>query len=291
MITEEFSWGDYEKKVYKAICDAFPESDISFDDSILGIYSKAERQVDFAIRHNVAGKRILGIVDCKYYNKNIDVKMVESFIGMMQDVNANFGFLVTNNGYSQAAKNRVKFSNLKLDVLEVNELKEIEITADYFLNQNIKGLQLSKAEFLRRGKQNTNFFDEEKSDYKKRRIVFKEGYANYEFYAFKKLFESIARAFRDFEQLEHVEVFIPAKKNDASTSHQDIKYLYSVNTSKHKFVEFMNLNFDHLREDIKNWRSDFINTTSSSKTNIGKFASQFVTSKKYTDYESIVFNK
>ncbi|MCS4164770.1 hypothetical protein M2419_001851 [Sphingobacterium sp. BIGb0116] len=290
METKEFRWQDYEKKVFDTLSIAFPESNISFDDLILGIYSKAERQIDFAIRDNMAGKKILGIADCKYYNKNINIKMVESFIGMMQDVNANFGFLITNRGYSQAAKNRVRYSNLKLDVLELNELNEIEITADYFLNQNIKGLQLSKSEFLRRGKQNSSFFDEEKSDYKKRRIVFKEGYANYEYHAFKKLFESTGRSFRDFENLEHIKVFIPAKKNDESTDYKDVMFLYSININKQQFEEFTNLSFENLRNNIKDWRSDFINANIT-KTYIIEFADRFVTSTQYSDYSSIKFNK
>ncbi|MBF4486226.1 restriction endonuclease [Flavobacterium sp. CSZ] len=152
-------WKKYETKLFDFFKQTYPECEIEFDDSIFGIYSKIERQIDFAIRGNLAGKRILGIVDCIYYSKKIDIKTVESFIGIMQDVNANFALMITNRGYSQAAKNRVKYSNLKLDILQFNELNEIEPTVDYFFNQNIKGLELSKSEFYRRNRQNTAYFD------------------------------------------------------------------------------------------------------------------------------------
>ena len=284
MSVKNNDWRKYELNIFNTIKSAFPDSEIEFDDAILGIYSKVERQVDFAIRKTIAGKRILGVVDCKYFGKNIDLKIVESFIGMIEDLNANFGILITNNGYSKAAKNRVKFSNLKLDVLAVDELNEIIITSDYFINQNIKGLQLSRSEFLRRGKQNSGWFDEEKSDYKKRRIVFKEGYANYQPHAIKKIYESIARSFRDFEQLEFIEVHIPAKKND------ETKHIFSAKFSKQAFENFTKLDFDYLREDINFWRDGFVNTVIS-KEFVEEFKSNYVKENKYEDYRLIEFDK
>ncbi|MGJ1435627.1 restriction endonuclease [Sphingobacterium siyangense] len=284
MSVNNSDWKKYEVNIYNTIRTAFPDSEIEYDDAILGIYSKVERQVDFAIRKTIVGKRVLGVVDCKYFGKNIDLKIVESFIGMIEDLNANFGILITNKGYSQAAKNRVKFSNLKLDVLAVNELNEIIITSDYFINQNIKGLQLSRSEFLRRGKQNSSWFDEVKSDYKKRRIVFKEGYANYQTHAIKKIYGTIARSFRDFEQLESIEVHIPAKKNDES------KYIFSTRFTKQSFENFTKINFDYIREDIKFWREEFVNSRIT-KEFIEAFESNYVKEFKYEDYYLIEFEK
>ncbi len=255
-------WKEYEQKLFDFLKESYPECEIEFNDSIFGIYSKVERQIDFAIRGNLAGKRILGIVDCKYYSKNINVKAVESFIGMMQDVNANFGFMITNQGYSQAAKNRVKNSNLKLDVLAFNELNEIELSVDYFFNQNIKGLQLSKYEFFRRNKQNTGYFDEGKSDYRKRVIYYKEGFADTEYFAFKKLLENAVRTFRDFEQLQNIKLFIPSNKCDSITNFINKKYLYSCDISRHEVESFLNTNIDYLRDDILIWRKDFLNQIS-----------------------------
>ncbi|WP_313578704.1 restriction endonuclease [Chishuiella sp.] len=267
-------WKEYELKLFDFLKEIYPKCEIEYDDSIFGIYSNVERQIDFAIRGNLAGKRILGIVDCKYYNKNINVKIIESFIGMMQDVNANFGFMITNQGYSQAAKNRVKNSNLKLDVLKFNELNEIELTLDYFFNQNIKGLQLSKSEFFKRNKQNTGYFDVEKSNYKKRVIYYREGFANTEYFAFKKLLENSVRAFRDFELLQDISLFIPANKCDSSTNFADKKYLYSCKITKYEIEKFLNTNIDYLRDDIINWRTDFIDKIS--KDIIMNFANLYI---------------
>lgn len=267
-------WKEYEEKIFDFLKETYPECEIEYDDSIFGIFSKIERQIDFAIRGFLAGKRILGIVDSKYYNKKIDVKVIESFIGMMQDVNANFGFMITNQGYSQAAKNRVKNSNLKLDVLKFNELNEIDLTVDYFFNQNIKGLQLSKSEFNRRNKQNTIFFDEDKSNYKKRLIYYKEGFVNSEYYAFKKLFENSVRLFRDFEQLDFVKLVIPLNKCDETTNYIEKKYLYSCAIERHVIEKFINIKIDYLRDDIINWRKDFLGNIS--KEDVFKFADLYV---------------
>ena len=273
-------WKEYEEKLFTSLKNIYTECEIEYDESIFGIYSNVERQIDFAIRGNLAGKRILGIVDCKYYNKNIDVKIIESFIGMMQDVNANFGFMITNQGYSQAAKNRVKNSNLKLEVLRFNELNEIELSIDYFFNQNIKGLQLSKFEFIRRNKQNTAYFDEDKSDYKKRRVYYKEGFASTEYFAFKKLLENSVRAFRDFEQLKNIELFIPANKCDISTNYIERKYIAGCGVNRNEIEFFLNTNIDYLREDIINWREIFLDQIS--KELVFNFAKLFV--KEYKNY-------
>lgn len=261
-------WKEYEKKLYEKLSEIYPDCEIEFNDSIFGLYSRTERQIDFSIRGNVAGRKVLGIVDAKFYNKNVDVKVVESFIGMTEDVNANFGLIITNKGYSKSAKNRVKFSNLKLDVLELNEMNEIDISVDYFFNQTIKGLQLSKYEFFKRGKYNTNYFDEVKSDYGKRILYFKEGFAITEYYAFKKLLESTTRIFRDFDQLDRINVFIPANKNNEK------KTLYSCTLNRNQLEEFLKLNIDFLREDIKYWRNEFLGKLN--KDLVLEFANLFV---------------
>lgn len=267
-------WKEYERKLYQFLKDTYPDCEIDFDDSIFGIYSKAERQIDFAIRGNLAGKRILGIVDCKYYKKNIDVKIIESFIGMMQDVNANFGFMITNQGYSNAAKNRVINSNLKLDVLNFDELNEIKLGVDYFFNQNIKGLQLSKSEFFKRNKQNTSYFDEHKSDYKKRIIYFKEGFAETEYFVFKKLLENSVKVFRDFEQLNNMKLIIPVLKRDITTNYIEKQSLYYCDVNKYEIEKFIKISISHLRDDITNWRKDFLEIIS--KTIIQNFGNEYV---------------
>ncbi len=117
-------WRKYEKEIFDAFCSFYPDAKISFDQRLLGRYSKIERQIDVLIEGRIAGKNIRLIVDGKYYGENIDVKEVESFISMAEDVNATQGILVTSKGYSQAATNRAYYgpSDIELDILNFDEL-------------------------------------------------------------------------------------------------------------------------------------------------------------------------
>lgn len=271
------NWKEYEKEVFNALREIYPNCEIEFNDSIFGIFSLAERQIDFAIRGTIASETILGIVDCKYYNENVDVKDVESFIGMVQDVNANFRILITKKGYSLAAKNRVKYSNLKLEVLTPNELNEIDISVDYFFNKLIKGLRLSKYEFFKRWSRNTGYFDSVKSNYQQRSLVFKEGFANTEFYAQKKTLESCVRAFRDFDRLDKIKITIPANKHNYKTGLDDLKTEFNCTITRNEIERFLKLNIDELRDDIRIWRKSFLGELT--KEIISNFARTYIKAK------------
>ena len=278
MSIEDKTWRKYELQIHKELTSIFTECDFEFDDRIFGKYSKIDRQIDISIRGKVGGNKILGIIDCKYFSTKVDVKIVENFLGMIEDTKANFGLLITNKGYSLAAKNRANVKNLRLDIIEFDELENIKLTFDYFLNQNIKNLELSKYEFFKRAKENSGYFDSNKSNYSKRIITFKEGFANTEYYAFKKIIKESARLFRDFSDLENLIIRIPAN-NDFE------KRLYSSTINRNDLEKFLKLNFKYLREEIKLWRSDFLENGDYTKESIYDFAKENIDSEKYTDYE------
>jgi hypothetical protein len=118
------NWKDYEKEVHDYFSQMYPNSTISYDAKIVGRYSKKERQIDVLIEDDVAGFPIKIVVDAKYFSENIDVNCVESFISMLEDVNANQGLLVTHKGYSEAAINRAYYGpqELDLDILNFDDL-------------------------------------------------------------------------------------------------------------------------------------------------------------------------
>lgn len=118
------NWNDYEIEILKYFKHQFPTADINHNVKIDGRYSKTQRQIDILIEDYVAGNRIRIIVDGKFFSKNIDVKDVEMFIGMLNDCEANKGLLITQEGYSQAAINRAFFDpiDIELDILNFKEL-------------------------------------------------------------------------------------------------------------------------------------------------------------------------
>ncbi len=124
------NWKDYEKVVHQYFFQMYPDSKITYNAKIKGRYSKTERQVDVLIEDDVAGFQIKVVVDAKYFSRRVDVKCVESFISMLEDVEANQGLLVTQKGYSNAAINRAYYGphNLELDVLNFDDLLKNQST-------------------------------------------------------------------------------------------------------------------------------------------------------------------
>ena len=82
--------------------------------------SLIERQIDILIEEKVADFNILIIVDCKYFNKKVDVKEVESFLSFLQDLKASKGILITNIGYSKAAYNRATYDTQDIELRIIN---------------------------------------------------------------------------------------------------------------------------------------------------------------------------
>ncbi len=115
-------WQEYEKIVLEECRRVFLNSDIAYNKHIKGFYSGRMRQIDIFVKTNIGIKYV---IDAKKYNKKIDVKDVESFIGMIKDVGADYGVIVSEKGFSKAAINRAHIGeyNIEVDILSLNELK------------------------------------------------------------------------------------------------------------------------------------------------------------------------
>lgn len=123
-------WKLYEQQIYNKFSSEFSECEIIKNDYILGQFSKVNRQVDVSIKGMFAGHKILGVVECKCFNKKVDVKIIDSFIGFLEDVNANVGVIITTKGFSKAANNRAKVKNIRLDIVDFNYLDDYEFSID-----------------------------------------------------------------------------------------------------------------------------------------------------------------
>ena len=122
------SWRKYEKLILKYFQETYPEANILFDQKIQGKYSKVSRQIDILIEGEIAGYPIRIAVDCKCFSKRIDVKEVESFCSMVEDVEAHQGALITQKGYSKAAINRAHYGiqKVELDIINFEELEKLQ---------------------------------------------------------------------------------------------------------------------------------------------------------------------
>jgi hypothetical protein len=122
------TWQEYEKLVFEDITQKYPNAKCEFNSHILGKYSNGLRQCDIIVRENIYGIERVTLIDAKYYSKKIDVKAVEDFIGMANDINADFGILITPLGYSELAYNRAENdpSKILLDILNLDDLKSAQ---------------------------------------------------------------------------------------------------------------------------------------------------------------------
>jgi hypothetical protein len=122
------TWDQYENEVFETLQLYYPTAHIEKNVKKKGVYSQKDRQVDIYIEEVVGGKSIKIFVECKYYNKTIDVKTVESFISMASDLQADIGLMITEKGFSKTAIKRAHYnpSEIELDILSLSELKEMQ---------------------------------------------------------------------------------------------------------------------------------------------------------------------
>ncbi|MFA7379843.1 MAG: restriction endonuclease [Bacteroidia bacterium] len=119
------NWTEYEIAIFETCKLYFVGAEIKRDVKLIGKYSKAKRQIDILIQERIGGNDIKIIIDCKLYNKKVDVKDVESFISMAADIGAEKGLMITEQGYTEAALQRA-FNNpdhIELDIYSLKDLK------------------------------------------------------------------------------------------------------------------------------------------------------------------------
>ncbi|HEY5326103.1 MAG TPA: restriction endonuclease [Mucilaginibacter sp.] len=138
-------WRVFERLVAILSSDEYDDSyTIIPNAKIKGFISGRKRQIDVLIEfrfNSDLSKRI--IIDAKKRKRPIDIKEVESFEGMMKDVNAQRGFIVCSNGHTKAAKNRAQ-EHIGIRLIPQEEIEDFDLTNwDQCLNEKcIKGLIL-----------------------------------------------------------------------------------------------------------------------------------------------------
>jgi len=119
-------WKKFEKEVFNILQRYYPDANIFYDVKRFGRFSLTYRQIDILITSIVAGNIVDIVVDTKYYKKKIDVKIVEEFIGMLDDLDCHKGILITNIGFTNAAMNRALNNpfDFGIDIISSKELNK-----------------------------------------------------------------------------------------------------------------------------------------------------------------------
>lgn len=103
---QQKKWQKFESLVAHVQSTLAPQSKIGRNEKILGKRSKTVREIDITVRQNVGQYNIFVAIDCKDHKRPVDLKEVEEFIGLVKDVGANKGAIVSASGFTQAARTR-----------------------------------------------------------------------------------------------------------------------------------------------------------------------------------------
>ncbi len=140
----------YEIALYEKLLYEFPPPGFRVerdDRTVRGRYSLAIRQLDVAV-YRRGEVRPFVVADAKYYQEALDVKDVECFIGMLDDVGAALGVLTCPAGYSDAATRRAEASDITTEVIsreQALELRWREVARDIYPWDWIFHHELSRA--------------------------------------------------------------------------------------------------------------------------------------------------
>jgi Restriction endonuclease len=97
---------DLEILVAKIQRELAPDAQITHNAKIKGRVTGRSRQIDVLVRKKVGQYDMTIIIDCKDHARPVDVKGVEEFHGLVDDVGANKGALVCPTGFTETAKKR-----------------------------------------------------------------------------------------------------------------------------------------------------------------------------------------
>jgi hypothetical protein len=107
-------WEQLEHLVVSIQQQLSPDATVSHNVKLDGIDSETKRQIDVLVEQNIGQYQMRIVIDCKDYSKPVDVKGIEEFQGLVQDVRAQKGALVCPSGYTKSAKRRAK--KLQIDL-------------------------------------------------------------------------------------------------------------------------------------------------------------------------------
>jgi hypothetical protein len=105
---------ELEKLVARIQQQLAPNATVIHNVKLPGRYTKRPRQIDVLVKDKVAQFDINIVIDCKDYKHPVDVKGVEEFYGLLDDVGAQKGVLVCPKGFTETARTRAE--GLQIDL-------------------------------------------------------------------------------------------------------------------------------------------------------------------------------
>jgi hypothetical protein len=121
-------WKQYEWLISKIFHDNFAsiETTVLPNIKMNGKYTN-NRQIDILVDNN----GIKTIIECKYHTRPLDVKNIESFIGMFIELNVDNGIIISSSGFTKNAEKRIKQFDSKIKLEHLNWEKAYENSFEY----------------------------------------------------------------------------------------------------------------------------------------------------------------
>lgn len=109
----------YELVVKKVVERLEPGATVRHDAKVRVVGDDRVRQVDVYVEGRISGFPFTIVIDSKYYGKPLDVKDVDEFLGMLDDIKPNMGVLVSLKGFGSGAKKRAAKEGRRLNLCSV----------------------------------------------------------------------------------------------------------------------------------------------------------------------------
>ncbi len=99
-------WRRFEDLAASIQRELSPEARIEQNERVVGRRSGRSREIDIAVYQSVGQYELFIAIDCKDHRRKVNVKDVESFMGLVDDVGANQAAIVSQRGFTAAASQR-----------------------------------------------------------------------------------------------------------------------------------------------------------------------------------------
>ena len=123
-------WKEFEDAVFEECQRAFHfrDAEVLRDVHLLGKDSGVKRQIDVLVRQKKGDEETVILMECKHYASKINVKIVDAFIGCLEDVGADKGVIVSENGFTKAAIDRAHKgkNDIEVDIVSLGELRQFQ---------------------------------------------------------------------------------------------------------------------------------------------------------------------
>ena len=125
---QDGDWQKYEHYIFGTLQRRFPTARVVPNAHLPGLKSQRERQIDVLVELEIGGCEIKIAFDCKFYKRKVDVKHVDSFLGMLEDIRVSQGVLVTTKGYTKTAYERAQRESrdINLQILSPDRLSQFQ---------------------------------------------------------------------------------------------------------------------------------------------------------------------